>query len=73
MEFILPPEITCSYVDSPEHGKRLDARNVVGEYTYFECDTGYKLIGPEKLWCRANGEWLPRYPPTCKGTIFCMR
>ncbi|XP_060563923.1 sushi, von Willebrand factor type A, EGF and pentraxin domain-containing protein 1-like isoform X2 [Ruditapes philippinarum] len=58
-------QITCSWVPHPDNGRHLDTTYAVGDVMKFECNTGYKLKGRDKILCRIDGQWSPPQGPTC--------
>jgi hypothetical protein len=67
--FLFYTAIECDDPPSIQNGKFIVSSNltVVGTMVEYSCNSqNYKLIGPKKIICLANGEY-DKSPPVCKG------
>ena len=59
--------ITCEVLDPPANGEIIFTNGMLFEsLAIFECDTGFSLIGTDRIECQENDEWSGQ-PPECIG------
>ncbi|XP_078495862.1 sushi, von Willebrand factor type A, EGF and pentraxin domain-containing protein 1-like [Ciona intestinalis] len=64
-------EILCPALNNPASGSvTITSRNVQGVANY-ECNTGYRLDGPQVITCFSNGRWSST-PPACVDENECI-
>lgn len=62
--------VACPELAAPESG-RVNCSHPHGASAFsstcdFSCQEGFEVMGPERLWCTAEGAWSGA-PPHCKG------
>ena len=51
--------MSCSYPGYVENAKKIGLLYSFPHYVRFECNDGYELIGPDKIYCSPKGNWIP--------------
>lgn len=60
---------SCGALPTPKNGRKSSFAFTVGTEVKFDCDPGYVLLGENRRWCFANGEW--NWPE--EGDAQCLR
>lgn len=61
-----PPSQSCGDPGTPANGIKIGSDYSVGSVVYYECEPGFKLLGPKSRLCRFDGHWSEELP-TCVG------
>ncbi|KAK7080924.1 hypothetical protein SK128_016330 [Halocaridina rubra] len=48
---------SCGALTTPPHGRKSTFNFLSGAEVKFDCDPGYVLLGEQRRWCYANGDW----------------
>lgn len=59
--------ISCDVTFRPDHGSIVDEQDSYSLYDTLDyaCDTGYTLVGTERIVCDMDGAFKPSYNPSC--------
>ncbi|XP_037783706.1 sushi, von Willebrand factor type A, EGF and pentraxin domain-containing protein 1-like [Penaeus monodon] len=57
---VAPPNIAHGYMSDSASSYALQSQ------VYYDCELGYRLVGPSVLTCEETGCWTPRMPPVCQ-------
>lgn len=61
------PSLGCGDPGTPANGRKVGESYTVGSVVYYECDTGFRLDGPQSRLCRFDGLWSDSLP-SCVGS-----
>ncbi|KAF2368716.1 NIDO domain, partial [Trinorchestia longiramus] len=56
-DYGLLPVISCGALPTPPHGRKSTFNFLSGAEVKFDCDPGYVLLGEQRRWCYASGDW----------------
>ncbi|CAL4067748.1 unnamed protein product, partial [Meganyctiphanes norvegica] len=48
---------SCGALPTPPHGRKSTFNFLSGAEVKFDCDPGYVLLGEQRRWCYASGDW----------------
>ena len=66
---VFPTAISCGTMNSPTNGSvRLDGGTVIGAMAFYNCQTGFRLVGDGLRVCGSNGLWSGEEPICSKST-----
>ncbi|XP_068250957.1 protein mesh isoform X1 [Palaemon carinicauda] len=49
--------ISCGALPTPPHGRKSTFNFLSGAEVKFDCDPGFVLLGEQRRWCYASGDW----------------
>lgn len=49
--------ISCGALPTPPNGRKSTFNFLSGAEVKFDCDPGYVLLGEQRRWCYASGDW----------------
>lgn len=49
--------VSCGALPTPPHGRKSTFNFLSGAEVKFDCDPGYVLLGEQRRWCYASGDW----------------
>ncbi|XP_003387839.1 PREDICTED: sushi, von Willebrand factor type A, EGF and pentraxin domain-containing protein 1-like isoform X2 [Amphimedon queenslandica] len=65
------PSPGCGDPGVPANGRKIGDSYSVGSIVYYECNTGFRLVGPRSRLCRFDGKWTDTLP-SCVGNGQCV-